>query len=71
MCSWVYQNPLAAAGNAQADTLVLQYSHMGMLTLLGNGSLLAAWQAAPVFWEGSRRARACHVQALMARSFSL
>ena len=31
----------------------LQYSHMGMLAALPNGSLAAAWQAAEVFWEGS------------------
>ena len=52
-CSWVYQNPASAGQPATADTLL--YNHMGMLAPLANSSLLAAWQAAPVFWEGSRQ----------------
>ncbi len=39
----------------EAQRAALQYSHMGMLAVLPNASLAAAWQAAEVFWEGSSR----------------
>ena len=61
LCSWVYHNPLSSGSSDPAPlpqaarNAALQYSHMGMLAPLANGSLLAAWQAAPVFWEGSRQ----------------
>lgn len=52
MRRWVYQNP-ERHQEAQDARQALQYSHMGMLAVLPNSSLAAAWQAAEVYWEGS------------------
>ncbi|CAK0763317.1 hypothetical protein CVIRNUC_003045 [Coccomyxa viridis] len=54
---WIYRNPMAGvtdkAAAVQAQPGALLYSHMGMLATLPNGSLAAAWQGAPKWWEGS------------------
>ena len=44
-CRWVYSNPEATgvAQSAGAQPALL-YSHMGMLAVLPNGTLAAAWQ---------------------------
>ena len=53
-CRWVYQNPFRNVSALDpAESSPLQYSHMGMLAMLPNGSMAASWQAAPVYWEGS------------------
>jgi hypothetical protein len=41
-CSWIYRTPISLSGESSpAD---LQYTHMGMLAVLPNGSLAAMWQ---------------------------
>ena len=53
---WVYQNPHRNLSFPDSPgPLALQYSHMGMLAVLPNGSLASSWQAAPVYWEGSEQ----------------
>jgi len=42
---WVYSNPEAAGTAEAAGAAPLLYSHMGMLQVLPNGTLAAAWQA--------------------------
>ena len=53
-CRWAYQNPFRNVSSPDLpEASALQYSHRGMLAVLPNGSLASAWQAAPVYWEGS------------------
>eukprot|EP00884_Botryococcus_braunii_P015691 jgi/Botrbrau1/2805/Bobra.0125s0016.1 len=57
---WVYRNPLTISqeetpGEQNKNSIPLQYSHMGMLATLPNGSLAAAWQASADWWEGGAR----------------
>ena len=46
-CRWVYANPRFVHGQAPSNA-ALDYTHMGMLAILPNGELAAAWQAS---WE--------------------
>ncbi|KAK9862968.1 hypothetical protein WJX84_005204 [Apatococcus fuscideae] len=53
--SWVYKTPSfpGSVPGQGATRGGLLYTHMGMLTMLPNGSLAAAWQGSTDSWEGS------------------